>query len=770
MPFSIRDAYTHPTGRVANILLEDTFRGLLPGSIMATWFSEGKVYKGIIGLAGGKNYLREIGRVDGSFRDQVETIREITERAICKDANRLLQDALFPVNPVISGHAPSPYRERSGLSNFLFRGVKKQLRAVSRLFSTPLHKSQKKDLFLETISRRMRVNRQLKAHLFGPQDDESRDSSDLPCNPVEIVGGRGVIRDYELPLEALYARLLLIHPFSKLPRPKLHELTSIFEDSRRLRLDFINMLLEGRRARVRGVEVGDYELYWKGDLVFKIEGDNVQFCNPTLFWKLCTLPKDRTKLSKVIDEQFITDVILDGFVPRDSFEKLSPFLGQTIEEAILCSAQIYGNFKRSQELHHAAIGSLDLAGQFLYEGIYYLCLPEVTKRVRRVREACKHTLAQWKEVKTVHKYLSGLQGTKAFPLNKESARQYLMIIKLFDLAVRQINCLRVEKLCFEGRSYMLRKAVLEAEPTLSSCEVFTTTPDPQELKKDSYLAKPENWSLPRAGLHGKAVANTSVIARSLSERMPTFRMLGGNADVRGLVGGRGNSASGKSTMLGHHPGIQSVDYIKWLLRWVDGGRNKQIHVEGSMVFKGCFGYVIDRVGYYIIDMRLLDMASLNYYLLEPAARLDRSVLLHDVDVPLPASFIRMLTRDPGGRDPCQDVAPIVDGFKRTRKHRNEVIECIKENKQVEEYYLTYLGEKVAEKVNGTFKILDHDLYQKCLDVPDASKIEAILDHVIDDAYIQGAVEEGYLQHEKLSCLDVWKGKTIREAIESHANT
>ncbi len=748
-----------------------TFRDYHQSTLLTekiSWNSSGKIEAQYSNPNGAVVYEEEIGQFDPHCNDREEVIRKI------------VNDNLDEVNKIFKGIVEQQIPIPEAIASGMFKAMR-LTDAVCKEIVRTMRKREDFDRFMRMIEHRMRHDHYLRMNVFNPEEEQSLDPSDLPWYPVKKVEGRAVIRDYEMPIEAYIARLLLVNPYSKIAYPHLRPIVDDYVASRHLRLKFINMLLEGYAVQSNGIIVKDYELYWKNSLVFKKEGTNVDIYSQELFLELCSVPPPRM-LYEVIDERFITNVIHEGYVPKESQKKLSRFIGHTFRDAVQLKSNVCGNFQRVQQIHHEEIDNLDSEDRELYESLYYMFNVrqsyydlkshethlEEEDLYRRTKSLYKAKQKKWGELKKVFKYLNGSLGKESLSLSRESAPWLLKVIKMFDLALVEINCLRARKVHFERGSYALRVSILELEPEQFSCYIFSKTLFVQRLRNALYLAKPENWTDTRVGLQAKALVNMFVLARSLSERMPTIRMLGGSSVERGIMGARGNSASGKSTALGDHPGILTVDYTKWFLRR-DGGRNKQIHAEGSLVFNRLFDEIKHRIDYFIIDMRLLDVKSLQRYLLEPAEQLQRPVMLLDLDAPLLTSLNRMLKRDPKGKEPCQNLAPIVDGFKSARKHREAIIECIENNAYVQEYYLTYLGKRVSAKVDSKLTIFDIDLYQECLRIPTEEEIESCLNRVIDDEYIREAEVRGDLKVEELHCLKFWKGYRIRDAVEKHAN-
>lgn len=145
-------------------------------------------------------------------------------------------------------------------------------------------------------------------------------------------------------------------------------------------------------------------------------------------------------------------------------------------------------------------------------------------------------------------------------------------------------------------------------------------------------------------------------------------------------------------------------------------------------------------------------------------------MLKDLDVPLLTSLNRVLKRDPRGEDPIPALEPIVDGFRMIRANRNEVIASVIAEDVVKEYQLFHSGQLIAFKEDGKFTIIDQEAYEECIASPSALSVEADLARIIDEDYILESLSRGDLKEEEKSCLEQWKGMTVRAALDQHANT
>lgn len=432
--------------------------------------------------------------------------------------------------------------------------------------------------FIEVTEKRMMHDHYLRLNV----DPEFQDGGPSAWGPVVLEDGNEAICDKEWPLEAAFARLLMTNRYKNIPYPDLKSLIEVFCEARNLRMSVIDM-------------VDYYELYFEGKLIYKKSGNKVDIYNSLLFAELCTPVKD-VLLSKFIDQQFIENAIEKGHVPKNCLKKLKEYKGYSIKHAILIESTVYGNHKRVQQINREEIDALDGTDKFLFHIIECLCTPdrelsqETIKNFKytdgietwdKLEHRYKYLLCndglstkerqqytnkyvgdesvfgnefEWqryrlvrnfstppvlKKIKTIFKYLMGQASQSSLNFQTEGLPDLLKFAKMFDLALSLSNCKRATKKTFQVGSYNLRKAILEKMTHFCSFDVFSRTLFYQRLKDAKYIANPKNWIDARVGLQAKLFANTFILAKSLSERMPTPR----------LIAGRGNAASGKSTAM-----------------------------------------------------------------------------------------------------------------------------------------------------------------------------------------------------------------------------
>lgn len=598
----------------------------------------------------------------------------------------------------------------------------------------------------------------------------------------------GIIVDDEFPLKGAFARLLLVSRIEKWRLyPTFREYVGTFMEARRLRVEFIHT-------------IKDYELYSNGKIVFKKSGNKLHYYDRPLFEELCAPPK---KLwLEIIDENFIENVIVKGYVPENCRNKLRKYNGFQIEEAIKAKSGNYGNIIEIKKIHKE-IDILDPLDRLLFYHIFDTCVQKYSKKMNQNENWIKlqnkyKYLAEDKsstsqkvknEKQTVteklnelYKFLLGKIEISSLDLRKENLGDLLKITKMFDLARSLINStIQNSRPAHKGvfqidtfpGSYKLREIILNEMPNFSSPVVFSKTLFYQRCTEVSYIADKGNWIHERVGLHLKMIANTLILAKSLTESR--------------LMGGRGNTASGKSTALGKKAGILNTDPIKASLRKWTEIKNHQVHLEGAMIFDLCFDEIANKpmlhyivnfhmqsLAYkkmlnYIVDLRLIKLDDIKKYLVEPARKRNCTIFLSDFDVPLLTTLNRVLKRDPRGEDPIPSLQPMVEGFIGIRQFREQIISYVKEEGVIEEYTLYYLGQIALKKEYGEMKIIDQEGYEKCLQVPSQEEIELCLNRTIDNAYVWEASERGDLKFDELDFFRHWEGMTVREALHAHAN-
>lgn len=519
----------------------------------------------------------------------------------------------------------------------------------------------------------------------------------------------------------------------------------------------------------------------------------------------------RRPLIKTIDSDYqlwgcaihpILNHLSEKTVPKQKLRKLEPLLHDSIAGALYFRSQVYGNRKRFWEIKIEILNASTFDRDLFYAillhcySIYQDKLDQenLSNIMWMIDEILgdknllgKDTLKDYPEtidrIHMVFDYLNQKVSLEELGIDHEYAHEFLKICKLVDYAMACLNCMqfrtklkhstipireKIHKIFPEiteeeiysrklspslpNSSYELRKHILETCPTMSSEEAFTRTIDFKKMKQGDYG---KYWIGRRAAEHGKALVNLHIKALANT----------GNT----IMAVRGNTGAGKTCGLKQREGVLNPDSIKWSLRRGTKIKNSQVHFEGAGVYDHYFDEMAAKDDFlFTIDQRFIELEDLYYYVINPAKEKGCSAKIKDFDVPLEASLLRVLTRDPKGENPCTHVEVITDGFRRIRKNRKDIIEAVQKENAVKKYKLIYLGEVIAEKKGDEFLIQNVELLNKCLQEPTDMEIEATLDRVIDEALIEEAVEMKYIYPKQRDLLNKWLGKTLHEAVEELA--
>ncbi len=618
-----------------------------------------------------------------------------------------------------------------------------------------------------TIEDRMMLEYFIWLNIFHPERKDASYWSSKNWCAIKNVGDRKVICDYEMPLEGIITRLLLINPYSKIPYPLLSELLNKFYLPRMKRPEFLDYLNNGHEKCGYLGDTSDYELYYENDLVYKKKGESIEIKNPERFQELImpvSYDDQRAFLAQVIDEDFINRAVDKEYIPADMAFKLVNLKGKTLEEAYH-SINHHGNSIREREIRQE-IENLKPEDRLLYGALQYLYEYDFNGNDCKVAETWFlgfHALEKlpnerpqtWERIKKLFYYLDNQVTIDDLKIDRESGPEYLKMCKMLDYAAAAYNCMRREKV--NHSTHTIREKIVENYPELTTIEAFSRPVSCDDLSEFRPTDYSKFWEAQRAARQAKAVVNLHVNALAYSKTAP------------GITGARGNTGAGKSIGLEDHPGILNPDSIKWPLREDTEIRNKQVHPEGSMLFGLYFGEMSQKEDFrYTTNKRLIDLDRVYKYVINPAKEKGCPAIIKDLDAPLIASLMRVLTRDPRGVDPCPALDAIVDGYKGIRKHRGKVITAALTEEIIEEYRLTYLGEAVAIKKNDDYEVLDEEKLAECLRVPTDEEIEAILNLVIDEALIEKAVTNKYIYDHQSDLLKKWIGCTLRDAVNKQA--
>lgn len=384
-------------------------------------------------------------------------------------------------------------------------------------------------------------------------------------------------------------------------------------------------------------------------------------------------------------------------------------------------------------------------------------------------------------------YLQESLEIQQLHLNKNNARKFLNTIKLIENTFDKEN--RTNKKTdykFKRSSYELRTWILAlCSPLMETREAYTKTLDTNQIADPEYLRNPSSWVAERTALHLHIVGTQFIQARSLSNRL--------NNNPPAVWAIRGNTGVGKTYSVSHDPlfhqtleqngiagGTINPDIFKaFLKRSTKVAKrlfaiNNQVHFEGLEL---CHRYMHALTTQEIKMSLLIDYTptspqQLTSNVLTPIRLRDGKALILDIDAPLLTSINHVFLREAFGVDPCVILFAIKDGFVEARKMRREVIEIIKNDKQVD-YYKLYAFDSagkrhtVAEKSNDTFRVYSEELLKESCTVPSSKDIEDQLKQVITEEYVDQAIAKGDIPREKRHVLDRWIGHTIEKAIELH---
>lgn len=368
----------------------------------------------------------------------------------------------------------------------------------------------------------------------------------------------------------------------------------------------------------------------------------------------------------------------------------------------------------------------------------------------------------------LHNYMRGLVQVEELGLRPDNALEMLTHIKLFDWAIA-LNNASDFNVNYPRTSFEIKSKILQLCPQLKSWEVFMKTVFPQKMRQLPAWLDANNWPTEHMALKAKTVANQYILARSLAER------LGASEPAGRIIAVRGNSGCGKSTYMRRlagflMKGILNPDPIKAVMK---RGLflNAQVHEEVSdFFFYRYFKEIAAKTRLnFILDTRLIDLETVESDFINPAKLRGCKAKLIDIDVSLLTSLNRVLTREPFGAEPCPSLEAIIDGFIRIRRRRAGIIERIIKEEIVTEYEL-YSGSRqrlVAVKTNNVFMQIHPELFNKCLKEPMPEEIDEMLKRVIDDAYIDRAIARGDIYEDQKNCLEKWRGRTIKQAVEGH---
>lgn len=200
-----------------------------------------------------------------------------------------------------------------------------------------------------------------------------------------------------------------------------------------------------------------------------------------------------------------------------------------------------------------------------------------------------------------------------------------------------------------------------------------------------------------------------------------------------------------------------------------------IHFEGSAIADAIKNRLRDDHSF-LIDQRMSDYEDVLSAL---ALAKDRKLVMIDIESPFELSLLRVLHRKTYGLDPCADFGAIESGYKRIRKHRENIFKEALENPQITNYYL-YVNDgqnsdlafkKEKDDIRYMGQEEHFDMVDLALNDQTEDEIEKIASTVIDDDYIENIQKRIKIFNENvLKSLEEFKGLTIKQAIEKKATT
>ena len=411
-----------------------------------------------------------------------------------------------------------------------------------------------------------------------------------------------------------------------------------------------------------------------------------------------------------------------------------------------------------------------------------LILVNAVKTYFRDRNETQLTQSQIKIID----YLKSEASLQDLGITPENARKYLMETKLIDMALAELNKSSLTKISFPNSTYKIRKKILKSgSPYMTTAEAYTKTLDPRKIKDKNYLKIPSHWIPERTGQFAKIVGNQLILAAALSKRL--------NHYVPSVWAIRGNTGSGKSYTIAHDPSFKyglddnneisghlNPDIFKYFLKrkhplnslaYVS---NQQVHDEGAAIFR-LFQEAIKneaKNSSTFIDARLSTIVDIENTLINPAKEQNKEALLIDLETPLSFSLLRVLTRDPFGKDPCPPLLDIIKGYKDSILYRKNLLNKVAKDPSLQ-YFKLYCQDKdgsrhlVAEKRQDMFKVHSEEILQKCLQLPSEEDIDKVLTQKISFEAINIAIQNKVIPEQYRSSLEPWNGIPLGKAVEMH---
>jgi hypothetical protein len=190
--------------------------------------------------------------------------------------------------------------------------------------------------------------------------------------------------------------------------------------------------------------------------------------------------------------------------------------------------------------------------------------------------------------------------------------------------------------------------------------------------------------------------------------------------------------------------------------------NRQVYLEGRIIFEKFLKAIVERspeITSVVVDTRLLSIEDLIPLLTLSDSR-GVKLEIADIEGSIWESIISILHRAPFGPDPCVDFDVIKKGYIDSKKNRQNFINLCKEKKV---HYSLYRNRVlISELVNGEWVHKNQSGHEESLSGVSSEDIDAIGEREIDGELISN------LHHEKKEILGLWRGHTIKEALERHS--
>jgi ankyrin repeat protein len=381
-------------------------------------------------------------------------------------------------------------------------------------------------------------------------------------------------------------------------------------------------------------------------------------------------------------------------------------------------------------------------------------------------------------------YLNGASDMEHIGITRENGREHLTIIKKIDLAIAELVKSNGCRLNFGRTTYDLRTHILRlCSPSMQTAEAYTKAADCDKITHYTYLKNHEVWISERVGIHAKLIANQYALVVALSKRLKP-----GECEVSAIRGGTGVGKSRHLTKRfsyaldsnGELSGCLSPDVIKAAIKQQSISCyglhlvNTQVYAEATALF-ALFQQAVSSQALrlsIVTDTRLISMEYFESSVIGPAQLRKGSALLLDVDAPLEASILRVLTRDPYGKDPCVPLQAVIDGFVEIRANRGVFIDRIQADSTIKTYKLYCTDEKgqkvlAAKKTKNAFAVLNKEILINSLKKPSTQAIKQTIKTIITPELIERAIAAKMVSQSKRKCLERWNGKTLAHAMARH---